>query len=528
MHPEASEAIKAMIVERFEARGCVLVRIGQAPKFAVLFRTDAPFPKINRPLIAPHETEEKRRHQKLEFLGDGQQLVVHGVHPETGRPYRCHGGEPCEVEASDVPYITAAEAQQVVDAAAHILVEQFGYVEAGWDKRAGNGADQHAGEDPKADLVLIASALDAIPNTADWDGWNTMGMATWRATGGSAAGLALFDRWSQRSPKYDRGTTVQRWAHYFRSPPTQIGAGTIFHLANQHAPAWRDVQQADPEPEAPNEPSGESPTGDETVSLFGFSCKPRWHGEAAVVDDRPWLVEALLPEVGSGLAAGQWGTFKTFSVLDLAAAIMTGTAFIKFPVQRQGGVLFIACEGQTEVAIRISAAYEARGGTDKAPFVWIDNCPRLLDPKAAKILTGVVRAVSDAMKQRFNVPVVLVIIDPVARGAGYVKAGDENDSAIAKQVMGALATAAANTRTFFLAVAHFGKAPEVGTRGSSSYEDDATSCSPCSAIETKTAWCPIPGSVSASGAVDRTVRNFGFALCSGIWAPARTGHRKIP
>jgi AAA domain len=207
-------------------------------------------------------------------------------------------------------------------------------------------------------------------------------------------------------------------------------------------------------------------------TAFGFSWRIHWHGEAPIEDSRPQLVQGLLPETGAGLISGQWGTYKTFVAIDLSVAVMTGTDFVNFPVRRKGGVLFIACEGQSEVAIRLAAACEARG-LDKAPFAWIEKCPRLLDPNAAKILAQLTSQVSVKMMREFGLPVVLVFIDTVGRAAGYTKTGDENDAALARQVMKALADASANTGALFMGLAHFGKNIETGTKGSSDFENDA-------------------------------------------------------
>ena len=65
-------------------------------------------------------------------------------------------------------------------------------------------------------------------------------------------------------------------------------------------------------------------------------------------------------------------------------------------------MLFFACEGQSEVAIRITAAYEARGGTGKAPFAWVENCPRLLGPNADKILAAMVKQAAEHMMREFG------------------------------------------------------------------------------------------------------------------------------
>ena len=42
LNPEAAEAVRALIKERFEERGYIPVRTGKAPKFAIPFRTETP------------------------------------------------------------------------------------------------------------------------------------------------------------------------------------------------------------------------------------------------------------------------------------------------------------------------------------------------------------------------------------------------------------------------------------------------------------------------------------------------------
>lgn len=80
-------------------RGVLLRRIGQAPKCAVFFRTDQPFPKITQNLIGPDGREHR-----IEFLCDGQQVVVHGIHPGTGRPYEWPDGQDlCDVPRDALP-----------------------------------------------------------------------------------------------------------------------------------------------------------------------------------------------------------------------------------------------------------------------------------------------------------------------------------------------------------------------------------------------------------------------------------------
>ena len=77
-HPEAADKVAEVVRDWFDGRGTLPTRTGMAPKRAVFFATQAPFPKIDACL----EDAAGRTH-KLEFLGAGQQCVVAGTHPDT-------------------------------------------------------------------------------------------------------------------------------------------------------------------------------------------------------------------------------------------------------------------------------------------------------------------------------------------------------------------------------------------------------------------------------------------------------------
>lgn len=199
----------------------------------------------------------------------------------------------------------------------------------------------------------------------------------------------------------------------------------------------------------------------------------RFFGRQEDIVVRSYLVDKLLPETGVGLISGQWGTYKTFVAVDLAAAVITRSAFAGFDVVRRGGVLFIAMEGQEEVDIRTRAALTHRGFSDVlAPFAWIDTAPRFLDRGAGQKLAAMVAEGAKRMQRDFGVPPVLVIVDTAGKAAGYEKAGDENDSVLGRQIVAAMAEASRKTGALFIGVDHFGKSAETGTRGSSAKEAD--------------------------------------------------------
>ena len=97
---EVAEEIEALFESEIENSA---VRIGLPPKRAIPFRTDTPFKKMATQFIAPSGLVHK-----VEILGDGQQIVVNGIHPDTALPYRWHGGEPGPtLRREDLPIITA-------------------------------------------------------------------------------------------------------------------------------------------------------------------------------------------------------------------------------------------------------------------------------------------------------------------------------------------------------------------------------------------------------------------------------------
>src|SRR5262249_20318979 len=111
--------------------------------------------------------------------------------------------------------------------------------------------DRVAGDDTVTEPDIVAAAVAVIPNNAylgtpdmenwefDWHNWNRLGMAIWRATGGSEEGFVIFDAWSQKNAsKYNAKATRARWEHYSHSPPDSISFGSIRWFANKADPDW--------------------------------------------------------------------------------------------------------------------------------------------------------------------------------------------------------------------------------------------------------------------------------------------------
>lgn len=113
--------------------------------------------------------------------------------------------------------------------------------------RAGAGLSRRLEITDLPPIADVEAALEAIPNdNRSWDEWNRIGMAVWRATGGSEEGLDAFDYWSQKSRKYDPEGPAERWRAYEGSPPDSIGYGSLWYEAKQADPAWSPPSAARP------------------------------------------------------------------------------------------------------------------------------------------------------------------------------------------------------------------------------------------------------------------------------------------
>ncbi len=105
--------------------------------------------------------------------------------------------------------------------------------------RAPPKLDDTIDNDGTASDEELALAMKAIPNESDaWSDWNRVAMALWRASGGRA--FNLFDEWSKKWHGYNAKDTRDRWRAITRSPPTDLGAGTLFLMAQEADPFWRE------------------------------------------------------------------------------------------------------------------------------------------------------------------------------------------------------------------------------------------------------------------------------------------------
>jgi hypothetical protein len=81
----AAERVRTFTVEKL---GAGPARYGNAPKLLLMYRTEVSMAKRRISLRLPSSDDS----HAVEFLADGQQYVVAGQHPKTGKPYRFADG----------------------------------------------------------------------------------------------------------------------------------------------------------------------------------------------------------------------------------------------------------------------------------------------------------------------------------------------------------------------------------------------------------------------------------------------------
>lgn len=204
-------AMEAWCIETF---GDTPVRVGRAPKRLLMYTTDEPFTKMFSEFVDQRGTKHK-----VEILGDGQQFVAYGIHPDTKQPFRWMSmDEPLDTPADMVPMLTVEQARAAL--------AQFGVLAkaAGWTfKNSSEGRttaavpanDDNALATHKPTLKLtmaeIMHALEFTDDAESYDRWIMVGMALHHQSRGKRAGLEVWKEWSSQAHNYDADACDDKW-----------------------------------------------------------------------------------------------------------------------------------------------------------------------------------------------------------------------------------------------------------------------------------------------------------------------------
>ena len=206
--------------------GSSCIRVGMAPKCAVMVRTAVAAPKLKSLQFRFADDAAGAAAHCVEVLGLGQQIVVEGFHPVTRQPYQWEGGDLLDNPLVSLPIATENELYGFLQWVNNRLLEAGGIPcgkIAKQDHAARTSNDELAANDP-AECV---EAIGALTNDdLHWDDWVYIGLAIKGALGDD--GLPAWHEFSRKSSKYDPDLTSRLYRSF---DPERIGAGTLYRLA---------------------------------------------------------------------------------------------------------------------------------------------------------------------------------------------------------------------------------------------------------------------------------------------------------
>lgn len=243
------------------------VRIGKAPKALMLFCCNAPFTKITSSrFFDPHhpERDPKRKGQRIEILGDGQQFVAYAIHPDTHKPYTwTTDDDPLSLPSFDLPVLDADLARAVCDEFDRLAEE------AGWERLGGGSSGDtsaaaqpgSAAYDPLAEIVppdeteaevarvksALATLSGDVASAMDYDEWMRIMFALKWTRWACAEDLAR--DWSETSTNHGDEHFNRTWkGAQKRIRGKEITIGSLFQAAKDRG--WDATRTPDEEEKA--------------------------------------------------------------------------------------------------------------------------------------------------------------------------------------------------------------------------------------------------------------------------------------
>ena len=376
-------------------------RVGQPPKTLFVFRCSEPMGKIKTAVFNINNAD-----CAVEVLGEGQQFVASGIHPDTRKKYLWADDTLMDITVDQLTVVTPDQLRDFI-AVANTTLGRYGEKKGRTDS-APVQMDWFATNELEGNLEEINIALAHVEND-DWhyDDWVRMAMAIKGAVGEN--GFDLFHRWSQRSNKYDDSETDRVW-HSIKDVK-KVGAGTIYHLAKDYGFDISDFRRTanDDDPIVIDDKSG-LPMGMYRASEV-----------SGPVPEREWLLNQWFPKRAVSLLFGQGGVGKTLLVQQLANCIADGEDFFGIETRKMP-VLCVLCEDdKDEIDRRQISINEWRGiadGFGAAPenvYLWprvgedniVVTFPNAGEDQATQFYKDLVTAVETAKGDADEICVIL-------------------------------------------------------------------------------------------------------------------------
>jgi hypothetical protein len=311
---------------------------------------------------------------RVEILGQGQQFVAYGIHPDTGRPYTWPnaeaGHEPSQAGAWDLPDTAPAQLRDLAPKLSALLTE-LGHPGA---KATGDIAERlpSAANDlaPSGGRSLPASEIEARLWTLD----PAMERDEWIVVAGALHATlctdpdfdkrALFTEWSRGGGDMYTDDEACELAYDTMPPkPGGVAAGTFIHLtdkAGYAGDASRVGTQTSAQVFGPTLARSEGLWSRDDAATSLAYPRPMTGAELSTGDyPRPdYLWELFVLRNHVNLLYGDGGTGKTLLTLHVAAAVAAGKPLFGLATQCLPVLLVLAEDDNGETKARLEAICE--------------------------------------------------------------------------------------------------------------------------------------------------------------------------
>lgn len=320
-----------------EILGAAPRRIGRAPKFALLYRCVG---------VVPYQrvefTGKAGARERIELLSEGRQIVAHGIHPATLKPYAWPFGL---TPFADLTLVTPEQIEAYFTRLLAVMPEA--------DKQQSAAGtvdrsliDQMALQGP---LEHLRKTVAAIPNDRqDREQWIKVGVALKAALPNEPEDA--FDIWWDFSTRWNPNKsyegTLAEWNRMHG--PFEIGAPYLYGQASKatgenQMPADRFFGVEDgpvdttlwPEPKAP-----------EPTPPIVWIDPASWIGMER--PEQKWFVEGLIPDGEVSLLTGKGGIGKTLLSQQLLVSVAMGLPFLGRDTA-QARCMGVFCEDNEDV-----------------------------------------------------------------------------------------------------------------------------------------------------------------------------------
>ncbi|WP_140986838.1 AAA family ATPase [Asticcacaulis tiandongensis] len=356
--------------------GLPLVRAGKKPKTLLLYRTDTPVRKRKSTVF----TDAQGQTGAVEILGDGQQFIAYGTHPDTGKPYQWlpETMSPVDIPLADLPLID-------LDRLDTFMVEAEAILRAtGWDYKGKPEAapvEQHDDDDDLLDLLepdhaRIKTALTFI-GSDDHDDWIRVGMALHHEYRGKESGREFWHEWSRGSDKYDPRDLNRRWKS-FGDKAHSVTIASLYDLAK--AGGWNKKAALPP-------------------SRLSFLSPD----DCDNAPSRGYLIKGLIAPRDVGCIFGAPGAGKSLISPWLGYAVAQGREAFGMRT-KAGEVFYVAAEDEHGMRGRVKALKAEHGNAEA--FTLVGGVSDLLSPDSPDL-----KALKEAVEARKP---ALIFIDTLA------------------------------------------------------------------------------------------------------------------